>query len=381
MISPKVGQLCLKTVFFFLQETTTLEPAPTPEKLINRMDSHIPAVITEVPSIEVPTKFENLLDEPTIVFKSSSGTESRVRSNEIIQRLREKQTEMDRARERLRNRLSSATSTTAAPRQLNTSNNNNNGKNDVKRPNKRPRPFSRINEGHPTTTISALILASTTVPTTSSIRSPTSTQSVRDKMVAARNRLRVLMGQNPIGLSTTRRPTPTTPTPSAPTTMDKARLKILKKMEEQKKEEEIQQEIFIHNSTNTIDPVNATSDVEDPSVITVTAKSTIGDVQNEVNPLVLISPTFAPGHPQLANLIVNSDLPLTTTPFPSEDTTLRLSDDVLDVPTRMQDTLMRLMRKKGLKKDPFAKLVMNFDNFLRGAKIKVFFKKLFNFSI
>ena len=321
------------------------------------MDNLISAVITEVPSIEVPTKFEHLLDEPTIVFKSSSGTESRVRSNEIIQRLREKQTEMDRARERLRNRLSSATSTTAAPRQLNTSNNN---KNDVKRPNKRPRPFSRLNEGQsPTTTISSLILASTTVPTTSSIRSPTSTQSVRDKMVAARNRLRVLMGQNPIGLSTTRRPTPTTPTPSAPTTMNRARLKILKKMEEKRKEEEIQQEIFIHNSTNTIDPVNATSDVEDPSLITVTAKSTIGDVQSEVNPLVLISPTFAPGHPQLANLIVNTDVPLTTTPFPFEDTTVRLPDDVLDVPTRMQDTLMRLMRKKGLKKDPFAKLVMN----------------------
>ena len=324
------------------------------------MGHQIPPVITEVPSIEVPTKFENLLDEPTIVFKSSSGTESRVRSNEIIQRLREKQTEMDRARERLRNRLSSATSTTTAtPRQLNTSNNNNKNINDIKRPNKRPRPFSRLNEGQssPTTTISALILASTTVPTTSSIRSPTSTQSVRDKMVAARNRLRVLMGQNPIGLSTTRRPTPTTPTPSAPTTMDKARMKILQKMEEQRKEEEIQQEIFIHNSTNTIDPVNATSDVEDPSLITVTAKSTIGDVQSEVNPLVLISPTFAPGHPQLANLIVNTDIPLTTTPFPSEDTTVRLPDDVLDVPTRMQDTLMRLMRKKGLKKDPFAKLV------------------------
>ena len=42
----------------YFQATTTAETAPTPEKLI---DNHIPTVVTEVPSIEVPTKFENLL--------------------------------------------------------------------------------------------------------------------------------------------------------------------------------------------------------------------------------------------------------------------------------------------------------------------------------
>ena len=327
----------------------TAETAPTPEKLI---DNSIPSLVTEVPSIEVPTRFENLLDEPTIIFKSASGSENRV-SSKVIKRLREKQNEMDRARELLRNRLSSTTTavptTTQSPFIT------------VKdtRP-KRPKPFSKLIEGQskknirfpatPSTTIATLIQASTTVPLSSTL-------SVRDKMVAARNRLRIMMGHRPIGMTTTQRPKPTTPTPSSPTTMEKKRLKIIEKLEVKKQEEEEKLEEFINS---TPDPLEANvDDIEDPSVISVTAKSTIGDVGldvEDVNPLVLISPTFAPDSPHLANLRVTPE-PFTTTPV-NQDTTLRLSDDVLDdVPTRMQDTLMRLMKKTGLKKDPFAKLV------------------------
>ena len=326
-------------VIIYFQATTTVETAPTPEKLI---DNQIPTVVTEVPSIEVPTKFENLLDDPTIVFKSASGTQNRI-SSKVIKRLREKQTEMDRAREMLRNRLSSTTTigtTTQTP--FITVNDN--------RP-KRPRPFSRLKANQPNsknikfppTTISTLIQASTTTPLAGT------TLSVRDKMVAARNRLRVLMGHKPIGMTTTRRPNPTTITPSAPTTMEKKRQKIIKKLEEEKEYQEAL-------NTTDINPEKANIDIEDPSVITVTAKSTNGEVQNEINPLVLISPTFAPGSPELANLIVTEAPFSSTTPI-NDDTTIRIPDDVLDVPTRMQDTLMRLMKKKGLKKDPFAKLV------------------------
>ena len=76
-------------------------PSPSSAKLI---DNRIPNAVTEVPSIEVPTKFEGLLDDPTIVFKSATGTENRVNAK-VIRRLKDKKTAMDRAREMLRNRL------------------------------------------------------------------------------------------------------------------------------------------------------------------------------------------------------------------------------------------------------------------------------------
>ena len=72
--------------------------SPSSAKLI---DNRIPNTVTEVPSIEVPTKFEGLLDDPTIVFKSVSGTENRVNAK-VIRRLKDKKTAMDRAREMLR---------------------------------------------------------------------------------------------------------------------------------------------------------------------------------------------------------------------------------------------------------------------------------------
>ena len=80
---------------------TPSPPSPSSAKLI---DNRIPNAVTEVPSIEVPTKFEGLLDDPTIVFKSSTGTENRVNAK-VIRRLKDKKTAMDRAREMLRNRL------------------------------------------------------------------------------------------------------------------------------------------------------------------------------------------------------------------------------------------------------------------------------------
>ena len=36
-------------------------------------------MVTEVPAIEVPTKFEDLLEDPRIVFKSVSGNWENVR--------------------------------------------------------------------------------------------------------------------------------------------------------------------------------------------------------------------------------------------------------------------------------------------------------------
>ena len=187
--------------------------------------------------------------------------------------------------------------------------------------------------------------------------------SVRDKMVAARNRLRLLMGQGPIGITTTPRTMPTTPTPSTPTKMDIARQKLKEELELQRELEEV------YNTTD-VNPENANlGQVPDDTHIAVTPKSTKGDVDN-LNPLVLISPTFPPGSDQLKSLPDPSSTTSTTSTTTSTTTTsltfttatttpkpTMILDDVLDVPTRMQDTLMRLMQKTGLKRDPFAKLV------------------------
>ena len=331
------------------------------------MDNSIPTVVTEVPAIEVPNKFEDLLDEPRIVFKSVSGTENRVNAK-VIRRLKDKKTAMDRAREMLRNRLNGASNTPPVPQStttpspfisvVNTSNRGN-----------RPKPFSRLRtakaqtSGTPTT-ISNLIQASTTLAPNNPA---SSTLSIRDKMVAARNRLRVLMGQKPIGLVTTPRPSaPTTPTPSTPTRMDISRQRIRENIHLAQEAEEAKIELLINNST--LSPIEANlADLPPDPQITVTAKSTIGDVngiQDTINPLVLISPTFAPeeGAETTTRAPDSTTTPATTSKPTMKEmlndiTTLNSFDGVLDVPTRMQDTLLRLMQKKGLKRDPFAKLV------------------------
>ena len=335
---------------------------PSPAKLI---DNRIPNAVTEVPSIEVPTKFEGLLDDPTIVFKSASGSENRVNAK-VIRRLKDKKTAMDRAREMLRKRLNVETSTTQSPfiTVVQTT------------PRGRPKPFSKLqSKVGGGTTLSTLIRASTTVP-------PNTSMSVRDKMVAARNRLRLLMGQGPIGITSTPRTMPTTPTPSTPTKMDIARQKV-------KDQLELERELEEAFNTTDMDPENANLVLPDDSQIAVTPKSTKGDVDNpDINPLVLISPTFPPGSNQF---LPNPDTTPTTTTTTTTTTTKTTNiprikyttttmtttttastakptmkelldattlDDVLDVPTRMQDTLMRLMKKTGgLKRDPFAKLV------------------------
>lgn len=317
----------MKTLQFQAESSSTPQ-LPKSAKLV---DNSIPTLVTEVPAIEVPTKFEDLLEDPRIVFKSVSGNENRVNAK-VIRRLKDKKTAMDRAREMLRNRLNGVSTTetpltstqepfiTVVP---------------PKRGNNRPRPFSKLQSSTSTTTISSLIQASTTVPPPSP---PGTTLSVRDKMVAARNRLRALMGQNPIGITpTTPRSTPTTPTPSTPTKMDITRQKII---EDLRLREELEEAL---NSTE-LDLTNANLALPPDPQITVTAKSTIGD--QEVNPLILISPTFPP----------EADSTTTTTSRPNT-TPLTLVDNVLDVPARMQDTLLRLMQKKGLRRDPFAKLV------------------------
>ena len=75
----------------------------------------------------------------------------------MIRRLKDKKTAMDRAREMLRNRLNgvSSTTSTTTPSPFITVV-------DQTRKNNRPRPFQRLQT--PTTTISSLIQASTTVP-------------------------------------------------------------------------------------------------------------------------------------------------------------------------------------------------------------------------
>ena len=56
---------------------TAEETPPAPQKLVGNsirgLDPSIPTMVTEVPAIEVPTKFEDLLEDPRIVFKSVSG--------------------------------------------------------------------------------------------------------------------------------------------------------------------------------------------------------------------------------------------------------------------------------------------------------------------
>ncbi len=311
---------------------------PRTAKLV---DNAIPTLVTEVPAIEVPTKFEDLLDDPQIVFKSVSGNENRVNAK-VIRRLKDKKTAMDRAREMLRNRLNGISTTTTTTTQspfISVVTKNNRGN--------RPKPFAKL-QNPPSTTVSSLIFASTTVPTPPDNNAGTN---IRDKMVAARNRLRLLMGQNPIGITTTPRlSTPTTPTPSTPTKMDVTRQKIIENL---RLEHEAQEAREALNQTQ-LDPSKANLVLQPDPQINVTPKSTIGDVAEpgaeQINPLILISPTFPPG---------NSSFTTTSKPSMKEIldvTTIRTLDNVLDVPTRMQDTLLRLMQK-GLKRDPFAKLV------------------------
>ena len=170
------------------------------------------------------------------------------------------------------------------------------------------------------------------------------TLSVRDKMVAARNRLRVLMGQKPIGITTGtprfRISTPTTPRPSTPTKMENTRQKIIDNL---RLEQEAQEAL---NSTD-LDLSKANIELPPDPQITVTAKSTISDVNNEpldINPLVLISPTFPPETNTQTPETSTSTKPSTTSKPMEKDvdvTTIKsnIEDVVLDVPTRMQDTL------------------------------------------
>ena len=177
-------------------------------------------------------------------------------------------------------------------------------------------------------------------------------------MVAARNRLRKLMGQNPIGITTSPRhrffSTPTTPKPSTPTKMENTRQKIVDNL---RLEQEAQEAL---NSTD-FDLSKANIELPPDPQITVTAKSTIGNEEPlDINPLVLISPTFPPETNTQASDTTTTTKPTTSKPMKKEDvTTVKsiMEDIVLDVPTRMQDTLMRLMQKTGLRRDPFARLV------------------------
>lgn len=58
---------------------------------------NIPVVVTDVPSIESPGNFEDLLHDPNIVFKGQSGLEKSV-NVKTIKKLANGPTAMDRAR-------------------------------------------------------------------------------------------------------------------------------------------------------------------------------------------------------------------------------------------------------------------------------------------
>ena len=65
----------------------TAETPPAPQKLVGNsirgLEPSIPTMVTEVPAIEVPTKFEDLLEDPRIVFKSVSGNWENVREGSL----------------------------------------------------------------------------------------------------------------------------------------------------------------------------------------------------------------------------------------------------------------------------------------------------------
>jgi hypothetical protein len=61
--------------------------------------NNIPVVVTDVPSIESPQKFEDLLQDPKIIFKGQSGSEQAVDTKTIKQLSKSPPTAMDRARD------------------------------------------------------------------------------------------------------------------------------------------------------------------------------------------------------------------------------------------------------------------------------------------
>ena len=264
------------------------------------------------------------------------------------------------------------------------------------RPN-RPRPTNNIRKPPPTiaTTISSVV--------TKTIGN------VKDKMKAARNKLRALMGAKPIGSTKKPRGRPN----SSSTKIQKEREKLLAMLQQQKEEEikaaavaaghtidydyldnpviiikdkpnpipldfdsgveegRFQEGTEVFN-TNFDSPIRTTSvqpDVMTDHKITVMAKSNFGGF----NPTNLrTNNNFNAGLNEQSN---NGQLNILTTPPTSQQQPINppkptsnmghIIDDqtenamkinVMDVPSRMQQTLRNLLRKNGLRKKPFQKL-------------------------
>ena len=68
-------------------EETPLAPQKLVGNSIRGLEPSIPTMVTEVPAIEVPTKFEDLLEDPRIVFKSVSGNWENVREGSLCKLL------------------------------------------------------------------------------------------------------------------------------------------------------------------------------------------------------------------------------------------------------------------------------------------------------
>ena len=151
----------------------------------------------------------------------------------------------------------------------------------------------------------------------------------RDKMKAARNRLRELMGQRPIGLKSTSSPQFVGNTKESKKHIENARLNILHQLEDDKIRE-------IDEATASLNPS-----------VTVTVKSTIGglDPMTTTAPKIITQPS-APS-PTKGQEFVKKKL----NKIKKKGKKPALEFSVLGGPNQMRDTLMQLLKKKDFQFD------------------------------
>ena len=263
-------------------------------------------------------------------------------------------------------------------------------------PNRRPPTGTTANFRRPQSFTTTRKPSPTLVTTISSVVTKTF-DNVKDKMKAARNKLRALMGAQPIG---------TTPKPrgNTQTKIQKQREKILAMMEKQKEEEikaaaiaagHVVDEVIELNTPVTtqknpiplnfpsssqvgsfkkgnegfkqklINPFQTTSikpEILTDHRITIASKSNFGQfdpmnikrqkLKEKLNEELT---TRAPSKKK--NIALNHPNPTSNVvKILDEQTESGMKINVMDVPSRMQETLRKLLRQKGLKKKPFQRL-------------------------
>ena len=90
-------------------------------KNLSAVVNNIPVIVTDVPSFESPSNFENLLHDPKIVFRGQAGVEKAIDAKSI-KKLQKgngntKPTSMDRARELVRTTIQTPEPQTSTARQ------------------------------------------------------------------------------------------------------------------------------------------------------------------------------------------------------------------------------------------------------------------------